>query len=286
MVLGGGGVVGVSWETGVLKGLREAGADPAAADLVIGTSAGAIVGSQLAAGRALDELLAIQLGPSDGRTERLAAQIDPQAAATLFAVLGSVGEVTREKRIEIGKLALSAKTPSEDDRLEMVSARLGGAKWPEKRLLITAVDALTGELVTWDRSSGVSLAQAVASSTSVPGMFPPVTIKGRRYIDGGIASVTSADLATGHDAVCIVAPVGRTGTGMSGLAGRQITAEVAALEQGGAKVLVVEPDEGALQAFGPNLMDPNRRARAAEAGLRQGKDNADRLRGLWSVAVS
>jgi NTE family protein len=164
LVLGGGGVVGIAWETGLLVGLRDGGIDVTDADLIVGTSAGSTVGSQVAAGRDLDELLATQLGPSDGRMERLAADIDVAAALEFWDWLAVQTEFGMAELREIGQRSLAARTPSVEARLEMVEARLGLREWPDRALRLTAIDCETGEFVWWDRSGPATLVQAVASS--------------------------------------------------------------------------------------------------------------------------
>lgn len=285
VVLGGGGVVGIAWETGVLKGLRDGGIHPAAADLVIGTSAGATVGAQLAAGRSLSELFAAQLTADDGGTARLVAEADPAVLAAVFAMITARANLSASVRAEVGAMALAARTTSELRRLEFVVARLGVADWPETRLIITAVDAHNGAMTTFDRSSGASLAEAVAASGAVAGLWPPVTIAGRRYIDGGFRSATWADLAEGCAEVLIVAPIGEAAEGPLALMYRELLSEVDGLRDAGTAVYVIEPDAAALAAFGPNLMDPTRRAAGAQAGLRQGLAIAEELRHHWTELV-
>jgi NTE family protein len=282
LVMGGGGIVGIAWETGILKGLLGGGVDPSAADLVIGTSAGATVGAQVAAGANFGDLLAAQLGPIDPRQTQLLAEGDHEAAAAVFAYIAAAGELTQPVRAQIGAMALAAKAPSEARRLEMVDARLGIADWPPTRLLITSVDAVSGAFVVWEKGAGATLAQAVAASSAVPGLYPPVTIADRRYIDGGFRSGTSADLAHGAKSVLIVAPIGRGNKGTAALT-RQLDGEIAEVEAAGGKVLLIEPDAASLEAFGPNLMDPDRRAVAADAGVRQGQAIAAEARKLWTA---
>ena len=110
-------------------------------------------------------------------------------------------------RQRIGQLALDTETVSEDDRMVSIDARLPHDEWPERRLLIPAIDAESGELRVFDAESGVRLASAVAASCAVPGVWPPVTIGDRRYIDGGMRSLANADLAAGSDWVLVIAPV-------------------------------------------------------------------------------
>ena len=155
--------------------------------------------------------------------------------------------------------------------------------WPERGFACTAVDAVSGAFQVWSKDSGVGVVRAVASSCSVPGVYPPVTLKGRRYIDGGMRSATNADMAVGHDLVAVIAL--RLGAG-GGVVGERIAAqfdeEIETLKGGGATVLTITPDEASVAAFGLNLMDFHRRADAARAGLAQGLAYAKDVKPYWS----
>jgi NTE family protein len=285
LVLGGGGIVGVAWETGIIKGLLGGGVDPSRADLVIGTSAGATVGAQVAAGREFGALVQAQSAPVDPRQTRLLQEADTAVAARVFALIAAAPALDQPLRAQIGALALSAKTAEESLRREAVQVRLGFTDWPETRLLITSIDAENGEFVVWERGAGATLVQAVAASSAVPGLYPPITIGKRRYIDGGFRSGTSADLARGAKSVLIIAPIGRSSP-TAGRIAEQMNSEIAELEASGARVLVIEPDASSLEAFGPNMMDPERRAVAADAGVRQGQAVAADARKLWTSVAA
>jgi NTE family protein len=137
-------------------------------------------------------------------------------------------------------------------------------------LLITAVEASTGEFRAFDRNSGVSLVDAVAASCAVPSVWPPVTIDGRRWIDGGTHSLLNADLASGYDQVVLLAPL-TFGT-------RREVAKLAAK----AKVALVTPDPAAKRAIGNNILDPAHRAPAAAAGRAQASTAAKSIAAVWS----
>jgi NTE family protein len=134
--------------------------------------------------------------------------------------------------------------------------------------------------VVGDERSDADLVRAVASSCSVPGIFPPITIGGRRYIDGGMRSATNADLADGHDTVLIFSML--TGARATSMLASGFDEELGKLRANGASVEVVAPDEEAGEQIGPNLMDPAVAPAAAEAGVRQGGRAAERVRALWS----
>jgi len=284
LVLGGGGLLGISWETGILAGLLESGIDASRADLIAGTSAGAVVGTQIASGRPIGDLLAEQVG-SPAASIAATMEFDAANLLSIFARWAAIPEMTRLRRAEIGALALASKTVSEERWVASFEA-LVSDHWPRRRLLLTAVDAESGAFRVWDRDSGVDIRRAVASSCAVPGLFPAVTINGRRYVDGGVRSGTSADLAAGYDTVLIVAPIGARRDGIDPLLGRQARAEAAALRAAGSRVELAFPDAAALEAIGINRMDPTRRRLAAEAGVREGKELAARLDAVWSRAAA
>ncbi len=271
LVLGGGGVAGIAWETGVLLGLSRAGVDLTDADLLVGTSAGATVAAQVATGVTLDALFDVQV--SGGGAER-SLELDPGSLAAAFAEAYTGGGGAQDIRRRLGAFALAADTPSEAERRVVVEARLPIQEWPDRDLRITAVDAHTGEFVVFDRTSGVELVSAVAASGAVPGVWPAVTIGERRFIDGGMRSAVNLDLATGFDRVVLIAPV---------TAGFQSDAasECDALRAAGAEVVLVGPDEAAVAALGTNLLDPGTRRPSAEAGLAQGTAVAAAVAEVW-----
>jgi NTE family protein len=272
LVLGGGGVTGVAWELGILVGLREAGLDVTGADLVVGTSAGSAVAAQVLSGESLDNLYGLQL--AEPRSE-IAARIRFATIAKMaFASLRTRDD--QRARAYIGAMALAADTMGEEERRTVIASRLPADKWPDTRLLITAVAADDGEFVVFDRESGVSLVDAVGASCAVPGVWPPVTINGRRYVDGGMRSAANVDLATGHDRIVVVAPVTASFRRRSAPA-----AQLAALAPT-ARTLLISPDEAARRAIGRNVLDPARRAAAAKAGRRQALDLIAAVERVWS----
>jgi NTE family protein len=275
LVLGGGGVTGVAWELGVLQGLATAGVDVAAADLVVGTSAGALVGAHVACGVDLDELVDAQFAAArSGDGAGADVDMDQLVTAFLAAIDGAAGG--QEIRARLGAMALAAETVPEEERIAVLSAVLPATDWPERRLLVTGVDAGNGDFVAWDRDSGVPLRLAVAASCAVPGVWPPVTIGGRRYMDGGVRTVTNVDLAAGHDVILVLAPIPGPG-----LASPGVEQEAEPLRER-SRVLVVAPDAAAAAALGPNPLDASRRAEALQAGRQQGGTVADQVRPAWT----
>src|SRR5579872_2176700 len=298
LVLSGGGPVGIAWEAGLLAGLAEGGVDLATADYILGTSAGSFVGSQLAMGRKAADMAGAILKEAERVSPAVAAGSRPAGAGSgggapnlgfLFQKMAEARSGERdaqEVRREIGQFALEAKTMDEASFIKSFGRQLSetaeGA-WPSRGYACTAVDAETGEFVVWNEGSKVGLARAVASSCSVPGVYPPITINGRRYIDGGMRSATNADLAAGHETVVVVSV--RTASFdpvMAERMRRPLEAELARLEEAGAKVEQIIPDEPSLAAFGANLMDPRVRPAACQAGLDQGRALAARMKGFWA----
>jgi NTE family protein len=273
-VLGGGGITGIAWEIGLLAGLAEAGVDLTDADLVVGTSAGSVVGAQVTSGAGLEELYARQLEPP--ATERVAQLSRAALARYAWAMLRSRGR-DEEFRRRVGALARAAAdaglTPTEQERLEVIGSRLVGTEWPDRRFVVTAVDAESGEFRALDRNSGVPLLQAVAASCAVPGVYPPVTIDGRRYVDGGMRSAANADLAEGYEQVVVLAPIAR-GVGPLASLDAQVTGMVA-------RVAVVTPDLASRRGIGKNVLDPAARRPSAEAGRAQAAAVAEQVRDTW-----
>jgi len=275
LVLGGGGITGIAWEIGLVAGLADLGVDLAGAGLVVGTSAGSVVGARLATGEDLGEMYARQLEHATG--ERAFRLNRASLAQFGWAMLRSRGRDVEFRR-RIGVLALAAEkaglTPSEQERLDVFRAILGGKEWPERALTITAVDAETGEFRAFDRDSGVPLLSAVAASCAVPGVYPPVTIEGRRYVDGGMRSAANADLAHGYERLVVLAPIVR-GFGPIASVDAQVTGMVS-------RVAVVSPDADSRTAIGRNVLDPAARAPSAEAGRAQAASVAERIAEVWN----
>ncbi len=271
LVLGGGGITGIAWELGILAGLAEEGVDLTDADIVVGTSAGSVVGAQVTNGVPLKDLYAAQLEPADaeigGRLSRIAAlKLLPP-----YVLPGS----GREKLTRVGRVAKAAHAPGSADREGVIRSRLPVHDWPERDLRVAAVDTDSGEFTVFTRDSGVDLVSAVAASCAVPTVWPPVQIDARTYMDGGMRSTANVDVALGADRVVVLAPLPRSLS--------KKTSIRAQLEKVGPREWsVVVPDPESLAAFGRNLLDPAKRKDAAEAGLRQSRGLVDELRHVWT----
>ncbi|MFF7209564.1 patatin-like phospholipase family protein [Streptomyces sp. NPDC008238] len=275
LVLGGGGVAGIAWTTGLLAGLADAGQDVTGAEVLVGTSAGATVAAQLGSGLSLDELYARQTEPGLQSAEIMAEVDLTDFGAGIAEVLQGAASVPDMRRA-VGEYALGAETVPEAERRRVIASRLPSHDWPASRTVrIVAVEAHTGRPQVFDASSGVDLVDAVAASCAVPGIWPPVTIDGRRFVDGGVRSASNADYAAGASRVLAILPMGTAELFPSE---RPLEQAVAQLRAAGAEVAMVGPDEASVAAIGTNPLDPATRRPAAEAGRAQGRE----LRLEWS----
>ena len=275
LVLGGGGITGIAWEIGVLSGLAAAGVDLGTADLVVGTSAGSVVGAQLRSGVDLEELYARQLEPPAGAEQVARLGRGTLARYGLAMLLARRDDTAFRRRVGgVARAAADAgKTPTEADRRAAIASRLPSTEWSDRPLEVTAVDTASGEFVRFTRASGVELVAAVGASCAVPGVYPPVTIDGHRYMDGGMRSPANADLAAGYDRVVVIAPLPRGVGPMT-----SVDAQVTGL---GSRVAVVSPDRASLTAIGKNVLDPAARRPSARAGRAQAAAEVDRVRAVW-----
>jgi NTE family protein len=276
LVLAGGGVSGIAWMTGLLAGLADAGQDVTGVDVIVGTSAGSTVAAQLGSGLGLEGLYARQVEPELQAAE-IMANVDLESFATEIGAALQNATTVPEMRRAVGRFALDAATVPEPERRAVIESRLPSHEWPARALKIVAVDAESGQPQVFDNASGVSLVDAVTASCAVPGVWPPATIHGRRYVDGGVRSSANADYAAGASRVLAIVPLGNVELFPSD---KTLGQAVDELRASGAEVAIVEPDEASLAAIGANPLDPARRKPAAEAGRTQGRG----LKIEWSRA--
>jgi NTE family protein len=289
LVLGGGGPVGIAWEAGLLAGLAEGGVKLADADFIMGTSAGSVVGALISMGRSAGDIAGPIIAEAD-RPRDIPGQVaeNRTGAPNMMVLFQKMQEAAsgqrdpQEVRKEIGAFSLEAQTVDEEAFIGGFGRQLAqaGSGWPGHGYACTAVDTATGEFVVWNEAAKVPLSRAVASSCSVPGVFPAITIDGKRYMDGGMRSATNADLAKGHDLTVIVAV--RIGAGeMAERMMAPLQREIQVLKDAGGKVELITPDDASAEAFGGNLMNPKHRPAAAKAGLEQGRALAETLKAAW-----
>lgn len=294
VVLGGGGPVGVAWEVGLAAGLAAGGVDLTDADLVVGTSAGSITGAMLTGGddpaQLVNEIEAIfaNSAGSSGATE-----VSQSALAEFMEMTFDSGQVGDDPAAlaahldRVGRFARDATTISEEAFVGTLGTVLAGRPWPAT-FACTAVDTETGAFQVWDATTNVPLERAIASSCSVPGVYPPITINGSRYMDGGARSALNADLAAGYDTVVVVSvtllelPPGIDDERIAKYLAKE-RATIEALRAAGSRVEVILPDIDFLviSGMGMNLMDFTVAAAASEAGARLGKTEADRISAIW-----
>jgi NTE family protein len=290
LVLHGGGSAGNAWEIGVIAGLFDAGLDVTQADLIVGTSAGSTAAAQITSATPAELLAAIlaaappsrtgPAGPGGGRAPIGPAADHLERTNRIIAAAADAADMRRR----MGAAALEMDATSDGSAptrwRATVAARLPSQHWPQRSLLITAVDAQTGEPVVFDRHSGVDLVDAVAASTSNGFGVPPYRIGDRRYIDGGYRRNENADLAAGYERVLVLSPLGgRTRHPLEW--GMQLAAQVDELRAGGSTVETIFPDDHSRTAFGTSMMDPSTRPPAARAGYGQGQALAGPLTKFW-----
>jgi NTE family protein len=288
LVLGGGGSTGNAWLIGVIAGLFDAGLDVTTADVTIGTSAGSTAAAQMA-GAAPTELfaailaaaLAQRTGPVGSGRGRVPNKPVADHLERISKIIASA-EDAADMRRRMGSAALEMDAASDGSWQAQwratVASRLPGQRWPQRAVLITAVDARTGEPVVFDRHSGVDLVDAVAASCA-SGL--PYRIGDNRYIDGGYRSnAENADLAAGYERVLVLSPFGgRTLQPVEW--GTHLAAQVDELRAHGSRVGTIFPDSSSEHMFGANAMDLSLRPAAAQAGYDQGSALAEQLTELW-----
>lgn len=282
LVLGAGGHAASSWEIGIVTGLADAGIDVRHADVLVGTSAGSRVAVQLASGLALDELFERQSDPTPGNTPAT----DWQRWWRELAVAKAAGGTTAEILQRIGALALTVPHTEGHDRRWFVASELPVDVWPECEIRLAAVACETGERRVFDRTSGISLADAVTASGALAGVWPPVAFEGRHYMDGGFYATENADLAADCERVLVLA----LRPGNPSLPVTRLDDALFALERAGVRVEVVRPDDATQAVFtaaGSNVLDPALRAPAARTAREQGRRlAAERLAAFWQARAA
>ncbi|QHK20946.1 patatin-like phospholipase family protein [Pseudarthrobacter psychrotolerans] len=287
LVLGGGGSTGNAWLIGVIAGLFDAGLDVTTADLTIGTSAGSTAAAQIAGATPTQLLAGIldaapqqRTGPAGSDPGRVPIRPAAEHMERTSRIIAAA-EDAADMRRRMGAAALDMDAASDGSWQThwraTVAARLPSHAWPRRTVLITAVDAQTGEPVVFDRHSGVDLADAVAASCA---SGRPYRIGDNRYIDGGYRRNENADLAAGYQRVLVLSPFGgRTRTPLEW--GMQLAAQVDELRARGSRVETIFPDSNSEHMFGANAMDLSLRPPAARAGYNQGRALAGQLTEFW-----
>jgi len=289
IVLGGGASTGNAWLIGVIAGLFDAGLDVTGAELTIGTSAGATAAAQIAGATPTELFANILDATPQQRTGSVGSGLGRSQATPVVNHLERINKIiaaasdVADMRRRLGAAALEMDAASDGawsaQWRTTVAARLPSQGWPERDVLITAVDARTGDPAVFDRDSGVGLADAIAASCS-SGL--PYRIGNNRYIDGGYRSnAENADLAAGYERVLVLSPFG--GRSLQPLKwGTHLATRLDELRAGGSRVETIFPGSSSEHMFGANGMDLSLRPPAARAGYEQGTALAGQLADFWS----
>ncbi|MFD7340017.1 patatin-like phospholipase family protein [Streptomyces violascens] len=269
LVLGPGGRLGSAWTAGLAAGLRSFGVDLGEADLVVGTSAGAIVGAVLATGQDPSRLATLPARPSVDASST-PRHPDPAVTGAVFAVLGDPGLERADARRRVGRIALESVDEEVENRmLAQRAALIAAESWPRRPLLIPAVDAESGEPIVWDAAAGVPLVRAVAASSAFPGVEPPVAVDGRRYLDGALRDGTNIDLAAGARIVAVIDPLAHRHP-------RPTTDGAHLVAPDAAAMLLLDAEQGTPEAW----------MAAYRAGEAQASTAAEELRVHWRPATA
>lgn len=284
LVLGAGGATGAAFHAGTLLALQhDLGWNPNSADVIVGSSAGSIVGGLLRAGLTTDDLCAWGSSvdaPPAGRASRVLLD---DLRSTRHRLAPSVPRVRmpsrtmwralRQPRLRMHTAALALLPYGWIDaatNLERIGSLLD--QWPDKPLWITAVRTSDARRVVFGRDEiVVSPGQAISASCAIPGLFKPVTIGHNRYIDGGAHSPTNTELlvSANLDTVVVISPMSgdRAALGrrpdhrLRAVFRRRLHAECEILSQAGVDVHIFEPDPATLRTMGINALDSSRTPR-------------------------
>ena len=300
LVLGGGGILGGAWAVGALEAIQQVdGIDPRDFDIIVGTSAGSVLGALVGAGVSIESLREHQRGVTIAEGP-LAGYLWDYETATggrrpsmpRLRGPGSVRLMASSLRhgLKMPPTAvLSAFMPVGNGSLERVGHLIDAitpfGEWsPHPGLWVVAMDYEAGHRVVFGRDGAppAPLADAVMASCAIPGWFEPVTIEQRTYVDGGAWSATSADVLVGRglDEVYVVAPMvsfetdepdsllSRLERRWRSSVTRRCESEVEELRADGARVTVLGPGREDLEAMGGNIMDGRRRLEVLETSLR------------------
>ncbi len=275
LVLAGGGLAGIAWETGVLLGISDEAPEAATmlleSDVLLGTSAGSTVAAQIGSGLPIDELFARQLSEAQGSHE-IHPGVSVEAITDVFLNAMLTPDATNEQKLQkIGAVAAATDTVPESVRRSVIAHRLPSHAWPRRALRVTVIDIATGELVIFDNASGVDLVDAVAASCAVPGAWPPVTIGDRRFMDGGVGSTVNMSAVQDCGVAVALVPSGVDSPSPWG------TAAAEEIDAFAGATLAVFADSESIAAYGPNPLDPACRVPSAESGRAQGRREARRV---------
>lgn len=279
--------MGVAYHAGALAAIQhDLGWDPRDADVIVGTSAGSLVGALLRLGVPATDIAALQVGGAAWATDETLVDwyahrrsFEPFALSNLLrrprllgpsAVMGIAGQARRRGLGSLGCLTLMLSDGDETLELDLepleavLGAMLGGHSWPRDRLLVCATRRSHCRRTVFGTAGRQDdFVRAIAASCAVPGYFRPVTIAGERYVDGGVISATNADVLRREDldVAIVVSPMTGRGIGhsVSGAVRRfcrtVLEGEVRTLERAGVEVVVVEPGPDVMAHMSNDFMD-------------------------------
>jgi NTE family protein len=279
LVLGAGGVLGEAWMNAVLAGIEEvSGFDARSCEGYVGTSAGSIVAAALAGGLSPDHRLGelpAQPAPEPMSDGGGVGQALRAGVATVAAPVAALALPTMAPGGALVRRLALGRAPRGERSLRGLGDRIDsmGASW-DGRLAIAAVELESGRRVMFGRDGApdATIGQAVEASCAIPSYFRPVEIGGRDYVDGGAWSPTNLDTARVERGTHVLCLNPTASIPALGLASRSVArVEALVLERRGANVEIVSPDDGSVEAIGPNLMDPRRRDGVIAAGVAQGR---------------
>ncbi|POM26519.1 Patatin-like phospholipase [Actinomadura rubteroloni] len=263
--------VGGSWQAGLVEGLRRAGTDLGDADLIVGTSGGAMTAAMIALGADLPSYID---GAAEGRRDETMPPVEPDPTTRVYDLLSDPSLPPDERRRRAGRIARTADTSVTRHRADTVFGMLTGRAWPDRALLVPTVDTETGERAVWRRGGAATLEQAVRASCGWPGLFPAVEIGGHHYMGGMTYSAAHADLVAGCDRVVVLAP-------LHPLVGRdELAAELAAAAP--RRTAVIDAGPAGREMLDLLLLDPHMIRPAYAAGLRQAAAHAAEIAAVWS----
>jgi NTE family protein len=309
LVLGAGGVVGHAYHAGVLDGLAQAtGWDPREAEVIVGTSAGSVVGALLRAGFSAHDLaarstgdavspegarLAARAGMGDGPARFPTGPTSRRGLPRMASPSLLMRAALRPFWMNRPGVMLAGALPAGAVPTELVAAAFRprvGSDWPERDLWLTAVCLRDGRRVVFGRDGAppAHVADAVAASCAIPSFFAPVTVGGVDYVDGGAHSPTNADLVSERDLdlVIVSSPMSVAGNRLRpslDLPARRMCRlylgqEAARIRRRGVPVVAFQPTGDDLKVMGMNAMNPAHRApvtKQARASAQRKLERAD-----------